>query len=150
MLFRSSFLKLSSNWILLFVCISHSTVNSVSTIKWTGALCIGKISDVLYITIEWRCLKHMMTSNGMGGVKWLPSSRRYLSLGMLSGSWKYSLSVKGQIAVPLIARWRIQWCLIKISSNLFTGVDKTEKAGKLIVLQNSRKWNETYSRYGCG
>jgi len=30
------------------------------------------------MTIEWRCLKHMMTSIGMGGLKWFPSKRRYL------------------------------------------------------------------------
>lgn len=110
-------------YIAISLCI-HSTVNSISTVKWTGALCIEKIADILYIINEWRCLKHMMTSIGMGGVKWLPSSRRYLSLGTLSGSCTSSLGVKGQISVPLIPKRGRQQCLINSCNKIcFTGLD---------------------------
>lgn len=55
-----------------------------------------------YITIAWRCLKHIMISKGTGGLKWLPSRRRYLSLGAPFSScmlWE----LVGQISVPFIS-----------------------------------------------
>lgn len=40
---------------------------------------VGSIFWLLYKTIERRYLKHMMMFMGMGGLRWFPSKRRYLT-----------------------------------------------------------------------
>lgn len=40
---------------------------------------VAYFDSSVYKTIERRCLKHMMTSMGMGGLRLFPSKRRYLA-----------------------------------------------------------------------
>lgn len=96
-----------------------------------GYVTVGGFFRLLYKTMERRCLKHMMMSMGMGGLRLFPSKRRYLpqqrgneapltetfhlllrsvtqaegrylSLGTRDSSCSPSSKVTGQIWVPLI------------------------------------------------